>query len=130
MSFLRSHPDTKYVIQSTDSLFTGLPAALKAAGLNDVKIFGEGPGYANLKNIATGDQAGSMAFAFYEIMFGAVDAIARQVRRRRRRSRASRRRTGSCTKDNLPELDRVLPGRAGHPRQVQADVGQVLIGLA
>ena len=43
VSFLRAHPDTKYVITSTDSLFLGLPAALKAAGLNDVKIFGEGP---------------------------------------------------------------------------------------
>ncbi len=79
VSFLRSHPDTKYVITSTDSPFVGLPAALKAAGLNDVKIFGEGPGYANLKNISTGEQAGSMAFAVYEIMFGAVDAIARKL---------------------------------------------------
>jgi ribose transport system substrate-binding protein len=77
VSFLRAHPDTKYVITSTDSPFQALPAALKAAGLDDVKIFGEGPSTANLTNIANGDQAGSMAFAFYEIMFGAVDAIAR-----------------------------------------------------
>jgi ribose transport system substrate-binding protein len=78
VSFLRSNPDTKYVITSTDSPFVGLPAALKAAGLDDVKIFGEGPSTANLTNIANGDQAGTMAFAFYEIMFGAVDAIARE----------------------------------------------------
>ena len=42
-----------------------------------MKIFGEGPSTANQANIASGDQAGSMAFAVYEIMFGAVDAIAR-----------------------------------------------------
>jgi ribose transport system substrate-binding protein len=78
VSALRSNSDIKYVITSTDSPFTGLPAALKAAGLNDVKIFGEGPSTANLTNIANGDQAGTMAFAFYEIMFGAVDAIARK----------------------------------------------------
>ena len=77
VSFLRSHPNTKYVIQSTDSAFAGLPAALKAAGLNDVKIFGEGPSTATQANIASGVQAGTMAFAFYEIMFAAVDAIAR-----------------------------------------------------
>jgi ABC-type sugar transport system substrate-binding protein len=78
VSFLRSHPNTQYVIQSTDSVFLGLPAALKAAGLNDkVKIFGEGPTSAVQANIANGDQAGTMAFAFYEIMFGAVDALAR-----------------------------------------------------
>jgi len=78
VSALRSNPNLKYVVQSTDSAFTGLPAALKAAGLNDVKIFGEGPGTTNLANIANGAQAGSMAFAVYEIMFGAVDAIARK----------------------------------------------------
>ena len=94
MSFLRSHPDTKYVITSTDSPFAGLPAALKAAGLNDVKIFGEGPSTANLANIASGDQAGGMAFAFYEIMSGVVDAIARKVAGAES-CRASRRRTGS-----------------------------------
>jgi hypothetical protein len=32
----------------------------------------------NLTNIANGAQAGTMAFAYYEIMFGAVDAIARK----------------------------------------------------
>ena len=70
VSFLRAHPDTKYIIQSTDSVFLGVPAALKAAGLNDVKIFGEGPTSAVQANIASGVQAGTMAFAFYEIMFG------------------------------------------------------------
>jgi ribose transport system substrate-binding protein len=77
VSALRANTDLKYVIQSTDSVFTGLPAALSAAGLDDVKLFGEGPSSATLTNIENGDQAGTMAFAFYEIMFGAVDAIAR-----------------------------------------------------
>ena len=69
VSFLRAHPDTKYIIQSTDSVFLGVPVALKAAGLNDIKIFGEGPTTAVQANIASGVQAGTMAFAFYEIMF-------------------------------------------------------------
>jgi len=77
VSFLRAHPDTKYIIQSTDSVFLGIPAALKAAGLGDIRIFGEGPTSAVQANIASGVQAGTMAFAFYEIMFAAVDAIAR-----------------------------------------------------
>jgi ABC-type sugar transport system substrate-binding protein len=78
VSALRSNTNLKYVVQSVDSAFTGLPAALKAAGLNDVKIFGEGPSTANLTNIANGAQAGTMPFGYYEIMFGAVDAIARK----------------------------------------------------
>jgi ribose transport system substrate-binding protein len=77
VSFLRAHPDTNYIIQSTDSVFLGVPAALKAAGLNDIKVFGEGPTSAVQANVASGVQAGTMAFAFYEIMFAAVDAIAR-----------------------------------------------------
>ena len=108
VSFLRSHPDTKYIIQSTDSVFLGVPAALKAAGLNDVKIFGEGPTSAVQANIASGVQAGTMAFAFYEIMFGAVDAIARAE------AGAPQVATFNppnwiLTKDNLPSANEYFP---------------------
>lgn len=77
VSALRSNRDLQYVVQSTDGPFVGLPAAIRAAGLDDVRIFGEGPTTANMANIASGDQAATMAFPFYEVMFGAVDAIAR-----------------------------------------------------
>jgi hypothetical protein len=76
VSYLRAHPDVKYVIQSTDSTFS-LPAALEAAGLDDIRIFGEGPTSATLADIEAGRQAGTMAFAFWEIMFSMMDAAAR-----------------------------------------------------
>jgi ABC-type sugar transport system substrate-binding protein len=76
VSYLRAHPDVKYVIQSTDSTFS-LPAALEAAGLDDIRIFGEGPTSATLADIDAGRQAGTMAFAFWEIMFSMMDAAAR-----------------------------------------------------
>ncbi len=78
VSYLRSNPDTKYVIQSTDSAFS-LPSALEAAGLTDVVIFGEGPSAATLADIEAGRQAGTMAFAFYEVMFSMMDAAAREL---------------------------------------------------
>jgi hypothetical protein len=76
VSYLRAHPDVKYVIQSTDSTFS-LPAALEAAGLDDIRIFGEGPTSATLADIDAGRQAGTMAFAFWEIMFSMMDSAAR-----------------------------------------------------
>jgi Periplasmic binding protein domain len=76
VSFLRAHPDVKYVIQSTDSTFS-LPAALDAAGLKDIRIFGEGPTSATLADIDAGRQAGTMAFSFYEVMFSMMDSLAR-----------------------------------------------------
>jgi hypothetical protein len=79
VSYLRAHTNVKYVVTSTDSAFTGLNASLKAAGLNDIKIFGEGPAPANVKEIQTGDRAGTMAFGAYELLFGMVDATARKL---------------------------------------------------
>jgi ribose transport system substrate-binding protein len=78
VSYLRANPDTKYVIQSTDSVFS-LPAALEAAGLEDIRIFGEGPTSATLADIEAGRQAGTMAFAFWEVMFSMMDAVARDA---------------------------------------------------
>ncbi len=76
-SFLRSHPKVTEVISSTDGLSIGLPSALKAAGVTGIKIFGEGATSTNLEYIKSGLQAGSIAFDYYEDMFGMVDALAR-----------------------------------------------------
>jgi len=77
VSTLRANTELKYVILSTDSPFVGVPAALDAAGLSGIRIFGEGPTSAVLQNIVAGDQAGSMAFAIYENFFTLVDALIR-----------------------------------------------------
>lgn len=42
VSYLRAHPAIKWVVAETDALTIGLPAALKEAGLSDVKIIGQG----------------------------------------------------------------------------------------
>jgi ribose transport system substrate-binding protein len=76
-SYLRSHRDVKYVIQSTDFTGIGLPAALKAAGINDVKIIGLGPDTTNLAYIASGQQAASVYYPLYENMYALVDSLAR-----------------------------------------------------
>ena len=78
VSYLRANPGTKYVMMSTDGAFS-LPSAFEAAGLDDIKLFGEGPTPANLADIEAGRQSGTMAFAFYEILFAMIDAAARDM---------------------------------------------------
>jgi ribose transport system substrate-binding protein len=79
ISYLRSHPNVKYVVGSIDSANIGLPAALKAAGLTDIKIFGVTPTTINLGYIAAGQESGTVTYDYYEIDYGLVDAIARKA---------------------------------------------------
>jgi ABC-type sugar transport system substrate-binding protein len=79
VSFLRANPGTKYVVLSVDgALGAGLPSALKAAGLNDVTIIGEGPDENTLQYISSGQQEATVTFPYYEEMFSMVDALARK----------------------------------------------------
>jgi ABC-type sugar transport system substrate-binding protein len=79
VSYLRANPDTKYVGLSVDgALGAGLPAALKAAGLNDITIIGEGPDETTLQYISSGQQDATVTFPYYEEMFSLVDALARR----------------------------------------------------
>jgi ABC-type sugar transport system substrate-binding protein len=79
VSYLRSHPDTKYVVLSVDgALGAGLPAALSAAGLNDITVVGEGPDETTLQYISSGQQEATITFPYYEEMFSLVDALARK----------------------------------------------------
>lgn len=79
VSYLRSHAQVKYLGLGLDSLAAGLPAALQAAGLSDVKVVGAGTGPTNLQYIATGQQSASAPFPYYEVFGSAVDAIARDA---------------------------------------------------
>jgi ribose transport system substrate-binding protein len=79
VSYLRSHPNVKYVVGSIDSANIGLPAALKAAGLTDVKVFGVTPTTINLGYIAAGQESGTVTYDYYEIDYALVDAIARKA---------------------------------------------------
>lgn len=79
VSFLRANPETKYVALSVDgALGAGLPAALKAAGLNDITVVGEGPDETTLQYISSGQQEATVTFPYYEEMFSMVDALARR----------------------------------------------------
>ena len=61
----------------TDALGTGLPAALKAAGLNKVKIVGQGGDPTAFQAIAQGQILGLVPFDYYNVDYQMVDALAR-----------------------------------------------------
>ena len=78
VSYLRSHPDINFIQLTQDALSAGLPAAMKAAGLN-VPFAGQGGGAGPLEMIKSGVQAGTIQFPYYTIMWALVDGIARWV---------------------------------------------------
>src|SRR5215475_4568311 len=75
-SYLRANPNIKYVVAATDGLTIGLPAALKAAQLTDVKIVGQGATPTNLQYLHSGEQAFDVAFPYYEALWSMVTAAA------------------------------------------------------
>jgi ABC-type sugar transport system substrate-binding protein len=78
VSYLRAHPSVNFVQLAQDAMSSGLPAAMKEAGLN-VPFGGAGGGPQPLQMIASGVQAGTIQYPYYEIFWTLVDGIARWV---------------------------------------------------
>ncbi|WP_326566693.1 substrate-binding domain-containing protein [Amycolatopsis rhabdoformis] len=78
VSYLRSHPKTKYVVLADDAAGVGLPAALRAAGLTDVKVFGQAPYGASLGYLKNGTEAGAIPYDLYGDMWAIVDSMVRK----------------------------------------------------
>ncbi len=75
---IRQNPDIKFVITSFDALVSGLPQALKAAGLNDVQIFISNPTLPSVvEQIANGDYQAGVVLPDENRMWLMVDQIAR-----------------------------------------------------
>ncbi len=78
VSYLRSHPSVNYVALSVaNELDTGLPAALSAAGLSNVKIVGQGGGPTDFQYLASGQELALVPFDYYTVDYQMVDALAR-----------------------------------------------------
>jgi ribose transport system substrate-binding protein len=75
VSYLRAHPSVDYVVASTDSVVIGLPEAIKAAGLSNIKIVGQGATPTNIQYLHSGQEAADVAFPYYEVMYSMVNAV-------------------------------------------------------
>ncbi|RNM17398.1 sugar ABC transporter substrate-binding protein [Nocardioides pocheonensis] len=80
VSYLRSHPKVNYIALSvSDALGSGLPAALKAAGLADkVKIVGQGGGSQNFSDLKAGAIESLVPTDTYAYDYLMIDALARK----------------------------------------------------
>lgn len=80
VAYLRSHPDVNTVAVDYDGVAVGLPAALKAAGLDKkVKLVGEAPTATNLSYVQAGTEGATVHQGYYEIWAHYVDAAARHL---------------------------------------------------
>jgi hypothetical protein len=78
VSYLRSHPSVNYVALSVaNELDTGLPAALAAAGLSNVKVVGQGGGPTDFQYLASGKELALVPFDYFNVDYQMVDALAR-----------------------------------------------------
>ena len=78
VGYLRSHPNVKLVAVTLDALATGLPAALQAAGLGDIKFIGTIPNPGNLPYIASGAEVADIDFDNADVYLAQLDALARK----------------------------------------------------
>jgi len=77
VSALRQSPDIKYVITTFDGLITGLPQALAAVGLDDVKIYVDIASPPTVESIRSGDIDASLTLPDQSRTWLLVDQMAR-----------------------------------------------------
>jgi ribose transport system substrate-binding protein len=77
VSYLRSHPDVHIVTIAQSQVTIGLPAALAAAGLSDVKIVDESPGSESFEYVSEGKQDSTVFYPYQEVSWALVDGLAR-----------------------------------------------------
>ncbi len=77
VSYLQAHKDVKYVYAFIGDLATGLPQALKAAGMSDVKIMGAVPNVDQIQSLIDKTSSAWLALPRVEGAWQVVDAMAR-----------------------------------------------------
>jgi ribose transport system substrate-binding protein len=78
VAYLRSHPSVNYVALSVGgTLDNGLPTALAAAGLSNVKIVSQGAGPTEFQDMAQGKWLAAVPYDDYDSTYQEVDALAR-----------------------------------------------------
>jgi ribose transport system substrate-binding protein len=82
VSDLQAHPSTNVAVFATEEAATGLPAALRAAGLSGtVQVTGYGPTPGNLQDIKSGGLAGGLVVDTAVINWSLIDEAARAATR-------------------------------------------------
>lgn len=117
VSYLRTHPNTKYAVFSLGALTTGVNQALASGGVSDVKLLGSNPVEANLKALENGSEYAWVALPKALSGWYLVDAMARHSVGDSTKPSDALLPTQIITKDTVPEpLTRIgFDGPAGYP---------------
>jgi ribose transport system substrate-binding protein len=78
VSDLQSHPDTQIAAFAIDEAQTGLPAALKTAGIK-VQTLGNSPGPTNLQYIKDGQETAALGVDLPVLIWTTLDIAARKI---------------------------------------------------
>lgn len=76
-SYLAAHPSINYVFVVNDALSLGLPAAMKAAGVNNVKFVGSDSTAANFPAVASGQELATIPASTAVLGWYQTDILAR-----------------------------------------------------
>ena len=79
VSYLQSNSDVKYVAFGLGDLATGVPAALRAAGLSDVKVTTRAATPPNLEDVKGGGMTAAFTAEIYEAGWRSVDKLVRSL---------------------------------------------------
>lgn len=120
VSTLRANPDTKYVVIAYGGVTVGLPAALKAAGLDDVKILDQSATLQGYQYIATGEQLATVVYPYRDSMWQAVDTFARVFTDQPIDPSDQPPQFWYVDRDNLPGTDEYWPTVEGYQEQYKA----------
>jgi ribose transport system substrate-binding protein len=78
VSDLQAHPDTETAVFAIDEAQTGLPAALKTAGIN-IETIGNSPGPTNLQYIRDGQETAALGVDLPVLIWTTLDIAARKI---------------------------------------------------
>jgi ribose transport system substrate-binding protein len=118
VSLVRRNPAMNYVFSSNDDLLVGVPAALKAAGLQQkVKLVGSAPGLTNLQYIANGEETASLAVPLPELAWWLMDGMVRELSGSPISGTEKALPRVIWTKDNLRSSTQITPVVANYQQQ-------------
>ncbi len=78
VSDLQANPDTEVAVFAIDEAQTGVPAALKTAGI-DVETIGNSPGPTNLQYIKDGQETAGLGVDLPVLIWTTLDIVARRI---------------------------------------------------
>ena len=76
-SFLQAHPDVKYLVGEYCAMFTGVPGALSAAGINGIKTICASPTQIDQQSMQAGQETAGIFNSNEAMSWYAADTVAR-----------------------------------------------------